>query len=265
MEGELVDLVAAELLPLDLQVARGLLPSVRVADLPAGQVAVGRRRSDAALVSVQAGRSGWGLGAPVGTFATSFPRPADVVCARLPDGLDPLVAAAGTSSVLAARLALEAAECTPEDTVLVTGSSGAVGSAAVQLARARGCQVLTHGRGEPVPPGASVVVDCAAGPQLADIVRTAAPGARHVVVGYAGDGMTTFPLPLLLLGQHRLQGFNVYQVGADAFARGHEAALRDLAAGTVTVPEGRRRTVALSRAAAAYEAGDRVLLVPDGS
>lgn len=262
-EGDL-ELVAAELLPLDLQVAAGALPSVPVHDLRAGQNAVARR-SDGALVSVQAGRLGWGLGAPIGAFASLLAEPADAVL--VPIGLDPLIAAAGVSSGIAARLALTTAGVAAGERVLVVGAAGAVGSAAATLALHQGAEVIELTRasasqilsGSPAP---DIVIDCVGGPLLLDVIRASGPRARHVLVGYVGDGVATLPLPLLLVREHRLMGFNVYRADADEYVTAHRMALADLASGLLTVPESRMRTVPFERVAAAYADGARVLLTP---
>ena len=259
---ERLSLIAAELLPLDRQVAAGLLPSVRVDHLCAGQVAVARAE-DGTVVSVQAGMTGAGLGAPYGTFATRFAGTGASIC-PLPSGLDPLVAAAGASSAIAARLALDAADAGPGDVVCVTGAGGAVGSAACELARDRGCGVVPVTRTAPAADAGpwDVVIDCAAGPLLEILVRGAAPRARHVIVGYADGGVVSLALPLLLVGEHRLIGFNVYRADRRVFDAAHAAALDDLARGIVTVPVERRRTVPLDQAADAYAGKARVLLGP---
>jgi NADPH2:quinone reductase len=257
-----VELVAAELMPLDLQIAAGRLPSVNVKDLRAGQVAVGRNAAGE-LLSVQGGRAGLGLGAPNGTFSESF-EAGRASAVLVPTGLDPLVAAAGVSSVIAARLALEAAQAEVGDVVLVVGARGAVGSAAASLARSRGCEVVEVTRDDPhaalaAAPPADVVVDCVGGPLLADVIRASGARARHVLVGYVGDGVTTFALPLLLVREHRLMGLNVYATPEREFEAAHVGALADLAAGRVDVPESRLELVALSRAAEAYAGRRRVL------
>ena len=257
-----LELVAAELMPLDLQIAAGRLPSVTVNDLRPGQVAIGRNTAGE-LLSVQGGRVGFGLGGPRGTFAESFDA-AGASAVPVPSGLDPLVAAAGVSSVLAARLALEAAQAEVGHVVLVVGARGAVGSAAASLARSRGCEVVEITRDEPqaalaAAPPVDVVVDMVGWPLLADVIRASGPRARHVLVGYAGDGVTTFVLPLLLVREHRLMGLNVYATPQREFDAAHVGALADLAEGRVTIPEERLALMPLERAAEAYAGRRRVL------
>lgn len=61
----------------------------------------------------------------------------------LPDGLDPIAAAAVPLVFLTAWGMLDRADVAPDDTVLVIGGASGVGSAAIQNARQRGARVLT--------------------------------------------------------------------------------------------------------------------------
>ncbi|MEL6102534.1 MAG: alcohol dehydrogenase family protein [Pseudomonadota bacterium] len=93
-----------------------------------------------------------------------------------------------------------------DDTVLVTGASGGVGSAAIQLARARGAKViavtspakaqtlLDLGSSETVPRDADlvaalgensvdVVIDLVAGPQWPSLLKVLRPQGRYAVSG----------------------------------------------------------------------------------
>lgn len=72
---------------------------------------------------------------------------ADEDTTPLPDGLDPVLAAAVGNSGVAAYMALETAGLRAGDTVLVLGATGAVGQLAVQIAHNRGArQVVAVGR-----------------------------------------------------------------------------------------------------------------------
>lgn len=88
---------------------------------------------------------------------------------------------------------VERGEVREGQTVLVTGASGGVGLAAVQLASARGARVVavsSAGKIDPVrEAGADHVVDRTAGRVIED-VRAAAPGGLDVVVDVvAGDNL----------------------------------------------------------------------------
>src|ERR1700754_2076400 len=76
--------------------------------------------------------------APYGSMAERVLVPKDALC-EVADGVDSAVAAALGNTGLAAWLALEwRAKLVPGETVLVLGATGAVGSAAVQIARELG-------------------------------------------------------------------------------------------------------------------------------
>lgn len=98
------------------------------------------------------------------------------------------------------------------ETVLVTGASGGVGSAAVQLARRRNARVLAVAgaakrrgvsdlgadkvipRGGPIaealgPESVDVVVDLVAGRQWSDLIRVLKTGGRYAVAGAIGGAM----------------------------------------------------------------------------
>jgi NADPH:quinone reductase len=139
-------------------------------------------------------------------------------------------------------------------TVLVAGGAGAVGHAAIQLARWAGATVIATVSSEAKArlaraAGASHVVDYTAG-DLAARVREFAPGgvdqfvevavgvnaaadvemaAPHAVIAYyANDGGDTFSLPIMpsLVKNLRAQGVLVYTVGESAL----DAATEDIAA-----------------------------------
>ncbi|ASI91700.1 alcohol dehydrogenase family protein [Vibrio mediterranei] len=117
---------------------------------------------------------------------------------------------------------LTRASVTANDTVLVTGASGGVGSAAVQLAKARGAKVIavtseskastlldigadkTVSRGESLVDAlgknsVSVVVDLVAGPQWPELLDVMQPKGRYAVSGAIGGAMVELDVRTLYL------------------------------------------------------------------
>lgn len=232
----LVQTIAADVQPLDRQVAAGGIPGVVAPYQPGSSAIVRHNDRPHALLG---GLVGMGMFAP-GTFADELAVP-PALLVPVPEGLAPDVAAAGVGSVMSARLALfDHADVQPGETVLVMGATGAVGSAAVVLAAGHGCQVLAATRtprDAPPPHGitmigtdelpsdaADVIIDPVGGNGMVTVIGAGRRRCRHVVVGYAGGIAATVPLPILLLREHRLLGFNMHatptararQVAADA-------------------------------------------------
>jgi NADPH:quinone reductase-like Zn-dependent oxidoreductase len=106
----------------------------------------------------------------------------------VPDGLDDVTAAAAVHSVaVAVHLLRAAGDPGPGDTVLVTGATGAVGSAAVAVARSHGASVV-GATSDPAraaelrTAGATVAVDYAEPAHLAVAVRAqVADGVTHAI------------------------------------------------------------------------------------
>jgi len=111
----------------------------------------------------------------------------------IPDGLSFAQATAISHSFpVALTMIRDRARVTAEDTVLVTSASGAVASAAVQLAHLRGARVVAAAGGADRATyarsiGADEVIDYAAHPSFADEVLRVAPGGVNVYVETAGN------------------------------------------------------------------------------
>lgn len=128
---------------------------------------------------------------------------------------------------------LERGSLDPGETVLVTGASGGVGLAAVQLAAARGCRVVAQtsagkeqlvrdagaddvvdrsgdGLADLVPEGLDAVIDVVAGPQVDALLPLLREGGRWVVAGAVADPVVRLDLRRLYLGNRRLIGSTMH-------------------------------------------------------
>eukprot|EP00930_Biecheleria_cincta_P082980 TRINITY_DN72619_c0_g1_i1.p1 TRINITY_DN72619_c0_g1~~TRINITY_DN72619_c0_g1_i1.p1 ORF type:complete len:751 (-),score=158.15 TRINITY_DN72619_c0_g1_i1:179-2128(-) len=162
------------------------------------------------LVAFSVTAADGGLAASTGSWAHHCMVKADLAM-RLPANLDPVSAAAVPVAYLTAHRALfTAAQMRPSDTVLVRGASGAVGLAAVHLARhfgmpdrlivgtssksgitaveQRGAFAVGHGEAEVRQalgelPGFDVILDLMANDNLGSDLSLVAPGGRIAVIG----------------------------------------------------------------------------------
>ncbi|WP_329215536.1 zinc-binding dehydrogenase [Streptomyces sp. NBC_00683] len=151
---------------------------------------------------------------------------------------------------------LERSHIRSGETVLVTGASGGVGLALVQLGAARGARVVAltsaskaaalqeagaaavlSREADPVelqrrlrelaPEGLDAVADVAGGPWLEQLLPALRDGARWVIAGAVAGPVVTFDL-------RRLYLHNLSLIGSSMHTRAHFASLADLArAGTV--------------------------------
>jgi NADPH2:quinone reductase len=148
----------------------------------------------------------------------------------LPEGLTPEVAAAFPVSFLTAHLALERAGARPAERVLVQAAAGALGTAAVQVAKAMGLRVLASASLKekldlPLSLGADVAVTYSELPEQANAwggvdvllevrgsaieasLRLMAPLGRVVYIGAAEGQLTPIPPPALMRRNLSLIGF----------------------------------------------------------
>lgn len=158
----------------------------------------------------------------------------DVVA--VPKDVEPTAAAAVLLDYLTAYYGMfDRGDLKPGEVVLVTGASGGVGSAAVQLADATGCRVAAlasgarklayaRARGAAValeyrdpewrarlkasfPDGIGMVFDPVGGPVFEPAFRSLSKLGRHLVVGFAaGTGIPSLPANLVLLKSGELVG-----------------------------------------------------------
>lgn len=144
-----------------------------------------------------------------------------------PDGLDEKQAAAAPEAFITAHDALfTQAALQPGETVLVTGASGGVGTAALQLAALAGARALGLVRSEraamlvselgaiPVwleelPSGVGsvdVILELVGGSTLAEALPSVAPRGRVMVVSTVGGASIDLPLGLLMTRRARITG-----------------------------------------------------------
>jgi NADPH2:quinone reductase len=122
----------------------------------------------------------------------------------VPDGLDPLTAAALVHDGVTAVGLMERTAVTAGDRVLILGASGGMGTLLVQLAHARGARVVAAARGarklELVRRlGADEAVDVTA-PEWPERARAALGGAADVVLDGVGGSLGAAALPLTAPG-----------------------------------------------------------------
>jgi NADPH:quinone reductase-like Zn-dependent oxidoreductase len=237
----LVAVTAAPLNPLDLAIASGTFHSARHEDpyVPGSECAGVVLDSDRYPAGARVYAECHASPATPGSFAAQV-LIADEDLLPLPDGLDPVLAAAvGNSGTAAFMSLIEYAGLRPGETVLVLGATGAVGQIAVQVAHRSGAgRVIGVARdrvalGRLPALGADAVVElradegsaelaarllAAAGPvdvvldglygvPLEAALRVCAPRARVVNVGNPAGATAQVPAGLLRSKQLTLTGF----------------------------------------------------------
>ncbi len=201
-----------------------------------------------------------------GGFAEYCVAPAANVHPVISDLTDAELATFACSSVAAENM-LSKGRVGPGDIVVVTGASGGVGTAALQLARARGAHVIAIASNTKSPAlsrfGADVVVDRAA-TDLGAAVRAASPtgqidvlvdvvggsmfeqlvpvlrqGGSYVTAGAIAGPIVEFDLRHLIYGDLRFEGATVCPPGTFARVVGHIEAglLRPVLAATYPLAE----------------------------
>jgi NADPH2:quinone reductase len=136
-----------------------------------------------------------------GAYAEQVVVPAERVLA-LPDGMNDLVAAAFPVAYATAYISLIHRGGLPAgETVAISGATGKVGRAAVEVAHAAGAHVIALQRpGRPAPRGAAAVLDPGAG-QLTRQLREASGGGLDVALDLVGG-----PVSSALLAALRAEG-----------------------------------------------------------
>jgi len=211
---------------------------------------------------------------------------------KLPDGVDFEAAACIGIGPPTAAIALELGAAPSGASVLVLGATGAVGSAALQLALDQGLRPTAVSRstagcafcetlGAPATVDLSarsladaaasdgrfdLVIDAVGGEFTAAALGVLKPGGTHVVVGHIAGPSASIFLPGLVASAVRLVGGHMGVGGPDKLREAELISLDALSSGTMAVPVA--ATFGLDQLQAAYAAAadpdlfGRILLVP---
>lgn len=186
-----------------------------------------------------------------GSLAEYVTVPAGYGVAAIPEGLEVRDAGALGLAGTAARDSVEAAAVLPGETVLISGATGGVGALAVQIAVARGAQVIATARPGKEADFVSGLTDAEVHlvdftGDLAAQVGAIAPGGVDAVLHLAGDGAQLAGLlrpggriaSTLGFGPDAVDGRDVtaFAVMADANAQALDALAADAASGALRVP-----------------------------
>jgi NADPH:quinone reductase-like Zn-dependent oxidoreductase len=176
----------------------------------------------------------WFLGSECDGGFAEYTRVAACHAYKIESELSDVALASFPCSYSTAENLLTRTQVRPGDTVLVTGASGGVGSAAVQLAKARGARVFAvtgaDKSGALIRLGAErtlarqarlevelgrdsvdVVIDLVAGPQWPQLLDVLRPGGRYGVAGAIGGPVVELDVRTLYLKDLSLFGCTVLE------------------------------------------------------
>jgi NADPH2:quinone reductase len=235
-EGEAIEVVAVPLNPVDIAIGTGRFYGGSP-DTPyvIGSEAIGRAAD---------GRLLWWRGS-----ATAAERAVPGETVEVPEGVDPAAAAvcgvAGVTGWLAVTWRTTVRE---DDTVLVLGASGTVGSIALQAAKllgarrvigaARNLDAVSDVADEKVDvagelPEATLIVDALWGEPIERALASAAHGARIVHLGQSAGPTATLPSAAVRGKMIDLHGHSLFALPHDVVARGFRELCTHVAAGRI--------------------------------
>ncbi|MXU63830.1 NADPH:quinone oxidoreductase family protein [Oceanomicrobium pacificus] len=169
-------------------------------------------------------------------------------CVPVPAGMDPVEVAAFPVAYGTSDIALELANLSAGETLLVTGASGGVGLTAVEIGKIRGATVIAAARGAEKLAvakaagadhlidtrdadltaevkdrgGADVIYDPVGGDLFTAAMKAARPRARLIPIGFASGDVPQIPANILLV--KNLSVIGLYWGG---LARSHPDMIRD--------------------------------------
>lgn len=290
----LVAVKAASINPSDVKNVAGTMHGTTLPRIPGRDFAGTVVKGAADLI----GSEVWGTGGDIsrtrdGTHAEFLLLPRTAVTPKPATISVEAAGIAGLSFVTAWEAMVTVAGVSSGETVVIMGATGGTGSAAVQIARARGARVvgvvrsdddflavrengadevlnarsvsiieavrsITKGR------GAEVVFD-ASGMMFAEAVELAALDGRIPVIAAPADGKASFNLRSLYRKGLRVQGIDTLRLAAVACARLLAEMAPGFESGQFKIKPG--RPLPLAAAAEAYEqaahGGGRIVLRPD--
>jgi len=290
----LIAVKAAAINPSDVKNVLGSMHGTTLPRIPGRDFAGVIERGPAELI----GREVWGTGGDVGftrdgshaeflllPAAAATPKPARLTMEA--------AGAAGLTFVTAWSAMVTAAASAAGETAIIFGAAGGVGSAAVQIAKARGCRVIgivrsdedasaakQNGADEAVNSkfgnfadalktitdgrGAQVVFDTS-GMMFTESIEAAAMDGRVAIISAPADGMATFNLRNLYRKTLRVIGVDTRKLDAVACAELLKQMLPYFESGQFTSAPGQMRP--LAEAAEAYDQAahgrGRIVLRPD--
>jgi NADPH:quinone reductase len=235
----LVRMAATSVSHLDRSIAGGgFLRHPRLPYVPGVEAAGTVLQSDRFAAGTRVWVRGAGLGTTEdGTWRETISAP-DAALGVLPETIAMPLGAAFFSPCTAAWVALfGVGALQPGERVLISGATGAVGSIALQLARAAGAEVALvldpgsasdddllagveriHCDHGDAPANFDLLVDAIGGPALGRLLARIAPGGRAVLVGYTAGQRVALDLAELMQRDVRLLPLNMLRRAADAHA-----------------------------------------------
>lgn len=290
-DSALVQIRAAGVNPSDVKNVQGAFPDTTLPRIPgrdfAGVVVAGRQN----LIGQQVSGSGGDIGyTRDGAHAGLIKLPANGFWTKPSNLSFEQAAGVGTPFVAAWQGLIDRARMTAHDTVLVVGASGAVGSAAVQIANWKGAAVLgamieedqlervrNLGARESIllsegtdlreavlavngGKGANVVFDTVGGILFEKSLSALAPGGRLIEITATGQRRVSFDLLDFYHNELRLYGVDTRKVNVTGAARILEGLCPGFESGALKPPD-IAEVFPLARAREAYQsvAGGKVL------
>jgi NADPH:quinone reductase len=275
----LVRVQAAAINPSDVKNVLGKMPMTTVPRTPGRDFAGVVEQGPSNLI----GRPVFGTGGDLGfrrdgSHAEYLTVPVEAILIR-PEALSPEQAAAIGLPYLTASAALRAAGLQSGETILITGATGAVGSAAARIASWKGARVIGTVQNPaqrdatpdlpvdqyvdlstaPLPApvlsatashGVDVVLDVVGGPLFEPCLQCLARRGRHVAIGSVGDGRVSFNLVDFYHGEGRIFGVDTLKLDFAESAASLREIIPGVEQGRFKPPE--HETVTLDQAAQAY-------------